>query len=49
MSECTYEITKNAGSGLFSIRFNGVDVSEELELHEAVTMIETLMRGDDNA
>ena len=44
--ESTYEITK-ARSG-YSIKFNGVEIGACLELHEAVTMIETLLRGDAN-
>ena len=46
MNECTYEIKKNLWSGMYSISFDGVEVAEGLELHEAVLMIETLMRGD---
>lgn len=45
MDNICYQIERQS-NGLYKVQFNGVVISDELELHEAALMIETLLKGE---
>lgn len=47
MVDCCYSLVRQAATGLFSLRFNGVEIATGLEFGEAVIMLETLLREVD--
>lgn len=47
MKGCCYSLVYQEDKGSFSLRFNGVEVANGLEMGEAVIMLETLLREAD--